>query len=94
MVEAAGFYESRSIRLGFAFLEEVERSVEQITETPEAYQRIGKRVRRKPMWRFPYNIIYAVYGDRIRVVALAHQKRRPFYWRQRLEDPPENLSSV
>ena len=82
--EVAEFYESRSEGLGFALLDEVERSLGQIASMPEACQLIGKRARRKPLLRFPYNLVYAVYPDRIRVVAFAHQKRRPFYWRRRL----------
>ena len=84
LTEAAEFYEGRSTGLGFALLEEVERSLAQVAATPEAYQQIGKRARRKPLLRFPYNVVYAVYPDRIRVLAFAHQKRRPFYWRKRL----------
>lgn len=84
VAEAVEFYERRSPGLGFALLAELERSLGQIAIAPEAFQKIGRRVRRKPLWRFPYNLIYASYPDFIRVVAFAHQKRRPFYWRRRL----------
>lgn len=86
LTEAADFYEGRSPGLGLGLLAEVEQSLQQVIATPEAYQQIGEKVRRKPLWRFPYNIVYAVYPDRIRVVAFAHQKRRPFYWRRRLKN--------
>jgi hypothetical protein len=33
--------------------------------------------------RFPYSILYRVRADHIRVLAIAHQNRRPFYWRGR-----------
>lgn len=85
VTEAVQFYETRSPGLGAALLDEVQRSLNQMAETPEAYRRIGRRVRRKPLWRFPYNLLYAVYPDRIRIVAFAHQKRRPFYWRKRMK---------
>ena len=94
VTEAAEFYESRSPGLGFTLLEEVERSLEQVAAAPEAYEQIGKRARRKPLWRFPYNLVYAVYPDRIRVVAFAHQKRRPLYWRKRLKDSAEGPASA
>ena len=89
VTEAVQFYETRSPGLGSALLDEVQRSLDQMATTPEVYQRIGRRVRRKPLWRFPYNLVYAVYPDRIRIVAFAHQKRRPFYWRKRLKDAKE-----
>lgn len=30
---------------------------------------------------FPYNVLYAVEKDTIVIVAVAHQKRRPSYWK-------------
>jgi plasmid stabilization system protein ParE len=93
VTEAAQFYEARSPGLGWALIEEVQRSLAQIVATPDAYQQTGRRVRRKPLWRFPYNLIYAIYPDRIRIVAFAHQKRRPFYWRKRLKDKAGNVES-
>lgn len=87
--EAAQYYEDRSTGLGAELLDEVERALGLIARNPEACQRVGSRARRRSLWRFPYNLIYAVYPDRIRIVAFAHQKRRPFYWRKRQRDPVE-----
>lgn len=84
VAEAVVYYEQQSPGLGNSLLSEVEQAVEQVASTPEAYQRIAPRARRKPLWRFPYNLVYAVYPDQIRIVALAHQKRRPYYWKKRL----------
>ena len=85
ITEAVRYYESREPGLGLDLLGEVEQAFDQIMANPEACQRIAKRVRRKSLWRFPYNMMYAIYPDKIRVVAFAHQKRRPFYWRKRLK---------
>lgn len=85
VAEAAEYYESHSAGLGFDLLGEVDRALSHISTNPEACQLIGRRSRRKPLWRFPYSLIYAIYPDRIRIVAFAHQKRRPFYWRKRLK---------
>jgi toxin ParE1/3/4 len=89
IIDAAQYYEVNIPALGSEFIEEIERSLNQIKIFPESSQRIGRRARRKPLWRFPYNLIYAVYSDRIRIVACAHQKRRPFYWRKRLKPTDE-----
>ena len=89
ITEVAQFYEASSPDLGVALTEEIRRSLEQIVKMPEAYQLVGKRVRRKSLWRFPYNLIYAIYPDRVRVLAFAHQKRRPFYWTKRLKNTVE-----
>ena len=34
--------------------------------------------------QFPYKIIYIVERDQIQVLAVAHDRRRPGYWRERL----------
>ncbi len=37
--------------------------------------------------RFHYDVIYIVRDDEVLVVAVAHQRRKPGYWRRRLTDP-------
>ena len=54
--EATQYYEERKPGLGYDFLGEMERALDQISANPEACQLIGKRVRRKILWRFPYNL--------------------------------------
>lgn len=85
VTEGVEYYESCSTGLGSELLGEVERALSHISTNPEACQLIGRRARGKSLWRFPYNLVYAVYSDRVRIVAFAHQKRRPFYWRKRLK---------
>jgi hypothetical protein len=85
VTEAAQYYEIRQIGLGSDLLAEVERGLNQILMNTEASPKIGKRLRRKSLWRFPYNLVYTVYPDRIQILACAHQKRRPYYWRKRLK---------
>jgi plasmid stabilization system protein ParE len=63
---------------------DVEEAVEQIRAHPEAFQLTAEEVRHKLLRRFPYSILYAVESDRIRVLAVGHQRRRPDYWRHRL----------
>jgi toxin ParE1/3/4 len=35
--------------------------------------------------RFPYRVVYVVLGADIDVLAVAHAKRRPGYWRRRVK---------
>ena len=84
MIEAACYYETRSAGLGTLFLAEVDDAVVGIEATPEAFQLVGDEVRRKLLGRFPYGLLYAIEPDRLRIVAVAHHKRRPGYWRFRL----------
>ena len=52
----------------------------------ELLERLSSRlgVRRFRLTRFPYGIIYQVSADTISVLAFAHHRRHPLYWRDRL----------
>ncbi|MEQ1737245.1 MAG: hypothetical protein ABL886_12675 [Rhodoglobus sp.] len=41
-------------------------------------------VRRRVLRRFPYSVISLLERDEITIVAVAHHRRRPGYWLQRL----------
>jgi plasmid stabilization system protein ParE len=40
-------------------------------------------VRTWPMKHFPYTLVYRVKGEAVTVIAVAHQRRQPGYWRGR-----------
>ena len=81
--EAAQYYESEVAGLGKTFVDEVEHTLKQIALHPEAALMIHDVVHRKLVRRFPYSIMYSIVDDTIRILAIANQKRRPFYWRVR-----------
>jgi plasmid stabilization system protein ParE len=66
------------------FLVALEEAVEKVLANPEAFQLVSGETRHKLIRRFPYSLLYVIEPDRIRVLAVAHQKRRPGYWRNRL----------
>jgi len=82
--DAARYYEKITVGLGLSFLDAVEDAVDKILENPKSYQLVGGEIRRKPLARFPYSLLYVTEPDHIRIVAVAHQKRRPGYWDYRL----------
>lgn len=45
------------------------------------------RVRRAILDRFPYAVIFIEHAESVHILAFAHQKRRPGYWRGRLPTP-------
>jgi plasmid stabilization system protein ParE len=81
--EASLFYESRMVGLGRSFAAEVESTISLIRKFPEAGSPVGTSHRRAVVARFPYSVVYRQYPDLIVVVAVAHQRRRPGYWRRR-----------
>ena len=84
MTEAALHYDTESRGLGQEFLDDVQHSVDTARQQPEASQWVGDGLRRIVFRRFPFLLIFAREFDEIVVVAVAHQRRRPGYWRERI----------
>lgn len=84
MTEASVFYEGASAGLGNGFLDEIHRVVNILREHPELGQPVGRGLRRALLHRFPFSLIYSVEVDEVLIVAVAHQRRRPGYWRNRI----------
>jgi len=82
--EAAGYYEARKAGLGQDFRKAISEAIRRIDQAPERWPPLTERTRRFRLRRFPYAVIYAILPDRISVVAVAHDKRRPGYWKGRL----------
>ena len=79
--DAAAFYAaSANAELGLAFLAEFERAAADILANPEVGAVFRPSWRRYVLRRFPYSVFYQIAGDEIRVIAVAHQRRRPSYW--------------
>ena len=81
--EAAGYYARARPGLGDAFLAEVHHAVEALLAAPLAGAVVEGDVRRWLVKRFPYSVLYRIRGDHVRILAIAHQKRRSFYWHRR-----------
>jgi toxin ParE1/3/4 len=76
--------EERGWGLGAELLIEVRRIVALLCETPNIGEPLDLRRRRFPLRRFPFGLIYRVEGDTLRILALAHRRQRPGYWRGRV----------
>ena len=83
MRESVEFYEARLKGLGVRFLAVMEQTVERISTQPEVGASLAGEFRKRIVPGFPFNIIYRVWGDCIYLIAVAHQRRRPGYWRER-----------
>lgn len=81
--DAADFYDIAGVNLGRAFIEMVQQTIRRIPQLPEAAPVMRLQIRKMQVGRFPYSVIYSVRSNEIRILAIAHQKRRPFYWRSR-----------
>ena len=82
--ETVAWYEQRRAGLGREFQLAVENAVQRIRERPEAGSRYGTtRFRYLTVRRFPYVVFYSENEQSVRVMAVAHGRRRPGYWRNR-----------
>lgn len=83
--QSVEFYEARLEGLGLRFLSPVEQTAERICTSPEAGAPLAGGLRKRIVSGFPYSVIYRVWEDHVYLVAVAHQHRRPDYWRERAE---------
>lgn len=81
--DARSWYRERSQVAARAFATEVARAIRSIAQSPEAWPQTRSNERRFVFKRFPYSIIYRVRQNDVFITALAHQRRRPNYWRGR-----------
>ena len=86
---ATSWYENRRPGLGSQFLNELEATLSRIGEAPASFPRLldvspELGVRRVLMRRFPYGLLFIELEASVRVVAVAHLKRRPGYWLSRV----------
>lgn len=87
---AAGrWYEERRVGLGLEFPDAVDATIDQIVRLPRAGAPVRRLppdllVRRAPVKRFPYYVVYLEAETTIRILAVAHERRKPGYWKSRL----------
>lgn len=63
---------------------EVLRSVQLIQQHPAGWHPLAPEIRRCRLRRSPYSVVYTVEIGEILILAIAHQHRKPDYWRDRI----------
>lgn len=86
---AVDHYELERPGRGRRFAAAVERALTLISEFPmagPAYRKVRPEhsVRHRIVRGFPFVLAYRVLGDRIRIDAVTHMRRRPGYWHHRV----------
>jgi len=84
LVEGAAYYAREANQdIAEAFISEFDRSARLLGEYPKLGTTWRGRIRRLPLRRFPYSIVYSLSQAEVRILAVAHQRRRPGFWRGR-----------
>lgn len=81
---AAQWYRKRSALAADAFLAELDHAVDRIAESPEMYPHYVRGTRHYLLQRFPFYLVYREVPGKLELVAIAHGRRRPGYWKKRI----------
>ncbi len=82
--EADSWYLSHSYDVSVEFLSVLYAAVEDISLAPQRWPEYLYGTRRFVMQRFSFSIIYLDDLEFVSIVAVAHSKRKPGYWRDRV----------
>ena len=81
---AARWYRERSPRAASRFVDEINQVIGKILAAPQRWPRGPRGTRRVKLPCFPFIVIYRESDDTIQVLAVAHGRRRPRYWKDRV----------
>lgn len=89
LFEAEQWYEQQRSGLGAEFLDEVSETIDRISAAPNTSLTVPgtsleSGVRRLLVRRFPFSAVFVQHAQETWVIAFAHDRKRPGYWRHRL----------
>lgn len=79
------WYMDKSAEAAIQFSTELRTAYRAVQAQPHAYPAYLHGTRRKILDRFPFSVVFREFPDRIEIVAVAHAKRRPGFWIDRLK---------
>jgi plasmid stabilization system protein ParE len=82
--EAEEWYAKRSTDAAHRFSVAVDDALVSIARFPERWPRYLHQTRRYLLEEFPYSVVYIDRPNEVLILAVAHHKRRPGYWRRRI----------
>jgi hypothetical protein len=84
LAESTEWYAGKSLVASRNFLVAVDVAIASISDDPKRFPYIDDRHQACSVATFPFQIVCRYDADRLIVIAVAHAKRRPGYWRDRL----------
>ena len=81
--EAREWYAERSEAAAARFMDELDVAIDAIQRSPERMAKYLHGTQRYLLKRFPYILVFRITDELIEVIAVAHGRRRPGYWRRR-----------
>ena len=78
------WYRERSNPAADAYVAELDQAIETIAENPELWPQYVHGTRRYLLKRFPFYLVYREFAEKIEIIAVAHGRRKPGYWKSRM----------
>jgi plasmid stabilization system protein ParE len=82
--EAIRWYRVRSTIASTEFRTTVMTAIREAAQAPQRWSKYLHGTRRFALHRFPFSVIYLDDPDLVTIVAVAHSKRKPGYWKHRI----------
>ena len=83
---AVSWYQEHTEDQSLNFLNELDYAVQAVRAHPFLAAEIEPDIRRLLFRSFPYSLIYGIDESTIVVIAVAHNRREPHYWVERMTD--------
>ena len=81
---ALGWYRERSLIAAINFESAFEQAVERIAEASQRWPIYFNNFRKYTLRQFPFSLVYQEFSSEIVVFAVAHGRRQPGYWMDRV----------
>jgi toxin ParE1/3/4 len=78
------WYQARNFEVSLGFLSDVDLAVEDILRASRRWPKYLYGTRRVVLQRFPFSVVYLDNPDVITIIAVAHSRRKPGYWKGRV----------
>ena len=82
--ESFNWYYKRSMGAAISFASAVDEAINMIINDPGRFPSTSGRCRYFALKRYPFRLVFRDEASRVVIVAVAHAKRRPYYWRSRI----------
>ena len=79
------YYSNAREGLGIRFQLSVMATIGKVVANPSGGAPVRSGTRSRLVKGFPFSIVYRVSDNELLIVAVAHHRRRPEYWAQRIE---------
>lgn len=81
---AARWYRERRVIAAVEFRRTVSAAVRDVADRPQGWPKYLYGTHRFILQRFPFSVVYLDEQDIVTIIAVAHGKRKPGYWKERL----------